>query len=70
MAHFGARPTSCLRPEVPVFHCSPGYLSRMSSTRWTSCADLASGVWQDRYAGLVEQQELDLGYYLIIVELA
>ncbi len=32
--------------------------------------DLALGVWQARHAELVEQQELDLGYYLIIAELA
>jgi SAM-dependent methyltransferase len=69
---FWRRPTSYLRPEVragiSLFARLPqqDVVDALDKLR----QDLDSGVWQDRYAELVEQQELDLGYYLIIAELA
>jgi SAM-dependent methyltransferase len=69
---FWRRPAAYLRPEV---RAGISLFARLSQRDVTQALDklrqdLASGVWQARHAKLVEQQELDLGYYLIIVELA
>lgn len=68
---FWRRPAAYLRPEV---RAGISLFARLSSREVAQAMDklrkdLASGVWQARYAELIEQQEFDLGYYLIIAEL-
>lgn len=68
---FWRRPAAYLRPEIragiSLFTRLPprDVIQALERLR----TDIASGAWQARYAQLSEQQELDLGYYLIVAEL-
>jgi SAM-dependent methyltransferase len=69
---FWRRPAAYLRPEV---RAGISLFMRLPPRDVTQAlerlrADLASGVWQARYAELMQQQELDLGYYLVVAELS
>ena len=68
---FWRRPAAYLRPEIragiSLFTRLPARDVIQALERLRT--DLASGAWQARYAQLSEQQELDLGYYLIVAEL-
>jgi SAM-dependent methyltransferase len=68
---FWRRPAAYLRPEI---RAGISLFTRLPPPDVTQAlrklrTDLASGLWQARYAQLSEQQELDLGYYLIVAEL-
>jgi SAM-dependent methyltransferase len=68
---FWRRPAAYLHPEV---RASISLFARLPQREVTQALeqlrmDLASGAWLARHAQLVTQQELDLGYYLIIAEL-
>jgi hypothetical protein len=68
---FWRRPAAYLRPEIRAgialfTRLPPQDVARALQRLRT---DLASGAWQARYAQLSQQQELDLGYYLVVAEL-
>jgi SAM-dependent methyltransferase len=68
---FWRRPAAYLRPEV---RAGISLFTRLPPRDVTQAlerlrTDLASGAWQARYAQLSEQQELDLGYCLVVAEL-
>jgi hypothetical protein len=68
---FWRRPAAYLRPEVragiPLFARLPHH--EVTEALDKLSADLNSGAWQARHAQLTEQEELDLGYRLVIAEL-
>jgi SAM-dependent methyltransferase len=68
---FWRRPAAYLRPEI---RAGISLFTRLPPRDVTQAlerlrTDIASGAWQARYAQLSEQQELDLGYYLIVAQL-
>jgi SAM-dependent methyltransferase len=68
---FWRRPVAYLDPEVRAGISLFARLPQRDVTQALEklSTDLASGAWQAQHAELVKQQELDLGYYLIIAEL-
>jgi hypothetical protein len=56
-----------VRAGISVF----GLLEESEVERAVAClaADLDSGAWQRRYAELLDLEELDLGYRLVVAEL-
>jgi SAM-dependent methyltransferase len=68
---FWRRPAAYLHPEVragiSLFTQLPPQDVTQALHRLHT--DLASGAWQARHPQLSEQQELDLGYYLIVAEI-
>jgi SAM-dependent methyltransferase len=68
---FWRRPAAYLRPEaragISLFTRLPPRDVTQALERLRT--DIASGAWQARYAQLSEQQELDLGYCLVVAEL-
>lgn len=68
---FWRRPAAYLHPEV---RAGISLFTRLPPRDVTQAlerlrTDIASGAWQARYAQLSEQQELDLGYCLVVAEL-
>jgi SAM-dependent methyltransferase len=68
---FWRRPAAYLDPDV---RAGIALFARLSQREVSEAldrlrTDLASGVWHARHAQLAEQEECDLGYYLVIAEL-
>jgi SAM-dependent methyltransferase len=69
---FWRRPAAYLRPEV---RAGISLFARLPPRDVAQALDqlrndLISGIWQARYAELMQQQQFDLGYYVIIAELS
>jgi hypothetical protein len=68
---FWRRPAAYLRPEVradiSLFMRLPARDVTQALERLRT--DLDSGVWQARHAELMHQQDLNLGYHLVVAEL-
>lgn len=66
---FWRRPAAYLDPAVQAaissFSLVPGAARKLERLR----ADLASGAWQARHGALLERDELDIGYRIVIAEL-
>jgi len=64
------RPEACLDPvvraNISIFHQLPR--AEVEAAVAALRADLASGAWAARHADLLEREELDLGYRLVIAE--
>jgi len=66
------RPAAYLDPQVRGGISVFARLPESAVTRAVGAlgSDLASGSWRSRHAGLLELDELDLGYRLAVAELA
>jgi hypothetical protein len=67
MAAFWRRPAAYLKPEVRASISSLALTEEHNAEGLARLErDLADGTWRDRYADLVDRDELDAGYRLVI----